>query len=72
MPKEEQIKALIRSHSEGDDARFYAIAMQLAAQAARSGRGNFAQEVRELIGRKGARATCNVALLYTLGKQPES
>ena len=49
MAKAEQIKALIRSHSEGDDARFYAIAMQLAAQAARSGRGNFAQELRELI-----------------------
>ena len=37
MAKADQIKALIRSHAEGDDPRFYAIAMQVAAQAVRSG-----------------------------------
>jgi len=31
MAKADQIKALIRSHAEGDDSRFYAIAMQVAA-----------------------------------------
>ncbi|MGB1016664.1 MAG: AAA family ATPase [Nannocystaceae bacterium] len=49
MAKADHIKALIRSHSEGDDARFYAIAMQVAAQAARSGQGNVAKELRELV-----------------------
>lgn len=49
MARAEQIKALIRSHAEGDDQRFYAIAMQVAAQAARGGRGNVAQEIRALI-----------------------
>lgn len=49
MAKAEQIKALIRCHTEGDDTRFYAVAMQVAAQAARSGHGNFAQEVRDLV-----------------------
>ncbi|RVU40710.1 ATP-binding protein [Lujinxingia sediminis] len=49
MAKADQIKALIRSHSEGDDTRFYAVAMQVAAQAARSGHGKFAQELRELV-----------------------
>src|SRR5690606_10554824 len=33
------------------DTRFYAIAMQIAAQAARSGHGKFAQELRELVDR---------------------
>jgi SpoVK/Ycf46/Vps4 family AAA+-type ATPase len=49
MAKAEQIKALIRSHSEGDDTRFYAVAMQVAAQAARSGHGTLAQELRKLV-----------------------
>lgn len=49
MAKAEQIKALIRSHADGDDARFYAIAIQVAAQAARAGQGNFANELRELV-----------------------
>lgn len=49
MAKAEQIKALVRCHVEGDDTRFYAVAMQVAAQAARSGHGNFAQELRDLV-----------------------
>ncbi len=49
MAKADQIKALIRCHAEGDDTRFYAVAMQVAAQAARSGHGNFAQELRDLV-----------------------
>src|ERR1700730_14610066 len=49
-------KALIRSHAEGDDARFYAIAMQVAAQAARNGHTKFAQELRELVDEAKARA----------------
>jgi hypothetical protein len=56
MAKADQIKALIRSHAEGDDCRFYAIAMQVAAQAARSGHGRFAQELRALIDRAKERA----------------
>lgn len=51
MAKADQIKALIRSHADGDDTRFYAVAMQVAAQAARSGHGKFAQELRELVDR---------------------
>jgi len=49
MAKAEQIKALVRCHAEGEDARFYAVAMQVAAQAARSGHGNLAQELRDLV-----------------------
>jgi SpoVK/Ycf46/Vps4 family AAA+-type ATPase len=49
MTTADQVKALIRSHADGDDTRFYGIAMQVAAQAARSGHGKFAQELRELV-----------------------
>lgn len=56
MATAEQVKALLRSHADGDDARFYAIAMQVAAQAARTGHGKFAQELRELIDQGKARS----------------
>lgn len=56
MATAEQVKALIRSHAEGDDERFYAIGMQVAAQAARSGHAKFAQELRDLVDQARARA----------------
>jgi hypothetical protein len=43
MATANQIKALIRSHADGDDTRFYAIVMQVAPQAAPSGHGKFAR-----------------------------
>lgn len=49
MANAEQIKALIRSHADGDDTRFYALAMQMAAHAARSGHSRFAKELRNLV-----------------------
>jgi SpoVK/Ycf46/Vps4 family AAA+-type ATPase len=55
MATADQVKALIRSHADGDDSRFYAIAMQVAAQAARGGHGKFAQELRELVDQVKAR-----------------
>lgn len=51
MPSANQVKALISSHADGDEQRFYSIAMQVAAQAARQGHGRFAQELRDLIDR---------------------
>lgn len=56
MATADQVKALIRSHADGDDTRFYAIAMQVAAQAARNGHGKFAQELRELVDQVKARS----------------
>ena len=52
----DQVKALIRSHADGDDTRFYAVAIQVAAQAARSGHGKFSQELRELVDQVKARS----------------
>lgn len=57
MANAEQIKALIRSHAEGDDTRFYAITMQVAAQAARSGHGKFATELRKMVDQAKASAS---------------
>ena len=51
MPTAAQINALIHSHAEGDDQRFYSVALQVAAQAARQGHRRFAQELREAIDR---------------------
>jgi len=55
MATGDHVKALIRSHAEGDDERFYAIAMQVAAQAARQGHTKFAQELRDLVDQAKAR-----------------
>ena len=49
MASAEQIKALLESHADGDDARFYSVAMQLAAHEARLGHGKLAKELRDLI-----------------------
>ena len=49
MAKADQLKALISSHASGDDSRFYAVALQVAAQAARSGHSNMAKELRDLV-----------------------
>ncbi len=49
MASADQVKALVKSHAEGDDARFYAVAMQVAAKAARAGQERFAQDLRDLV-----------------------
>jgi len=55
MATADQLKALIKSHAEGDETRFYAIAMQMAAQAARTGHSKLAQELRQLVDELRAR-----------------
>lgn len=49
MATADQVKALVRSHADGDDTQFYSVAMQVAARAARSGQGRFGQELKQLI-----------------------
>ncbi len=51
MPTAAQVKALVLSHAEGDDHRFFSVALQIAAQAARQGHGRIAQDLREAIDR---------------------
>lgn len=65
MATADQVKALIRSHADGDDERFYAIAMQVAAQAARHGHTKFATELRDLVDQAKERAKSQLAGLRT-------
>ncbi len=67
MATADQVKALVRCHAEGDDARFYAVAIQVAAQAARSGHGRFSQELRDLVDQVKAQ---NSAFEVTRGPKP--
>jgi SpoVK/Ycf46/Vps4 family AAA+-type ATPase len=63
MPSADQVKALISSLTEGDEAHFYSVAMQIAAHEARLGHGKLAEEIRALIDKAKARTT-------TPSKQP--
>ncbi len=49
MATADQVKALVRSHAQGDDTQFYSVAMQVAARASRGGQGKFAQELKDLV-----------------------
>jgi SpoVK/Ycf46/Vps4 family AAA+-type ATPase len=60
VPTAEQLKALVRSYTEGDDDRFLAVAMQIAAHAARTGREKLAQELQALVGEAKRRRSLEV------------
>jgi SpoVK/Ycf46/Vps4 family AAA+-type ATPase len=45
----DHIKALVRSHAAGDDAAFYAVALQVAAQEARRGHNQIARDLKKAI-----------------------
>ncbi len=49
MASAEQLKALLKSHLEGDDNRFFSVAMQVAAHEAKLGHGKLAKELRSMI-----------------------
>lgn len=49
MATADQVKALVKSHAEGNDTRFYSVALQVAASAARHGQNRFAQDLRALV-----------------------
>ncbi len=49
MATAEQLKALVRSYADGDQAQFLSVAMQVAAHAARQGHARLAQELRSLV-----------------------
>lgn len=49
MATADQVKALIKSHAAGDDERFYAVALQLAAREAQSGHASYARDLKQLV-----------------------
>lgn len=63
MATAEQLKALLKSYAEGDDERFYAVAVQVAAHAARQGHGRLAQELRAIVDEAKIRAASSVKRL---------
>lgn len=64
MASAEQLKALLRSHMDGDDDHFYSVAMQVAAREARRGHGKLAEQLRSLIdeskGKRGLRTALRI------------
>jgi SpoVK/Ycf46/Vps4 family AAA+-type ATPase len=49
MASAEQVKALLKSYSDGNGEHFVSVALQIAAEAARTGKGKTAQELVELV-----------------------
>ena len=49
MATAQQVKALLKSYSDVDSEHFVSVALQIAANAARSGKGKLAQDLRELV-----------------------
>ena len=49
MASADQIKALLKSHIDRDDRKFYSVAMQVAAHEAKVGHGKFALQLRKMI-----------------------
>lgn len=66
----DHIKALVRSHASGDDAQFYAVALQVAARAARQGHHRAAAELKRLVddARKDVTATAVTAIAQPRGE----
>lgn len=59
MATAEQVKALIRSFTEGDDDRFRSVAMQIASHFAKKGSVQLAQELRTLIDQARTQSTAS-------------
>lgn len=59
MASADQLKALLKSHIEGDQNRFFSVAMQVAAHEAKLGHGKLAVELRDMI--DAAKSHANLA-----------
>jgi AAA+ superfamily predicted ATPase len=74
MASAAQLKALLKSHAEGDDAQFYAVSLQLAASEARKGHAEFAKELRDIVDRtrrRNSEASVQQSLLNIATPQGE-
>jgi len=59
MASAEHLKALLRSHLDGDHDRFMSVAMQVAAHEARLGHGKLAAELRDIVDQAKSRGGAN-------------
>ena len=55
MASAAQLKALLQSHADGDDSRFYAVGLQVAAAEARKGHADLARDLRDIVEKKHSR-----------------
>lgn len=76
MATAEQFKALLKSHADGDEARFYSIALQVAAKEARQGHNKLANDIKLLVekSQKNEEKTSHLTTAKTLPfiHQPKS
>lgn len=70
MAAAEKIKHLIKSFAENDEARFYSIAMQIAASEARKGHTNVANELKKLV--EDAKSSRSSAAVSNILQHPVS
>lgn len=61
MATAEQIKALLKSHADRDDQRFYSIALQVAAKEARQGHHKLASDIKAMVEKTQKAASLGVA-----------
>lgn len=66
MAAADQIKSLIKSFANGDDSRFYATAMQIAASEARNGHTALAEELKKLIDKAKVEKNVSLGVVKTL------
>lgn len=61
MATAEQIKALLKSHADRDDQRFYSIALRVAAKEARMGHNKLASDIKAMVEKSQKAASLGVA-----------
>ncbi len=61
MATAEQLKALLRSHADHDDQRFYSVALQVAAKEARQGHHKLANDIKSLVERSQKTSSLGLA-----------
>jgi SpoVK/Ycf46/Vps4 family AAA+-type ATPase len=66
MAAADQIKSLIKSFADGDEARFYSTAMQIAAAEARNGHTALSEELRKLIDKAKSERNLNLGVVKAM------
>ena len=61
MASSAQLKALLQSHADGDDSRFFAVGLQVAAAEARKGHPDLAKELRDIVEKSRKRESRHAA-----------
>jgi SpoVK/Ycf46/Vps4 family AAA+-type ATPase len=70
MAAADQIKSLINSFADGDEARFYSTAMQIAASEARNGHTVLAEELKKIIDKAKRKRSTTFAVVKNFPVSP--